>query len=80
MKKIISIVGCMLAIGMCGAQGSDKRVYRLYINHADPQLIYMLLAGKTNFSTPPEMSTLTFGGQGYGNGGFGNSGPGRPGG
>lgn len=76
MKKLILVLGiaAISAIGL--AQSDGKVVRRIQIRHADPQLIFMLLSGTTNFQTPPEMSTLRFGfgGFGGGNGGFGGSG------
>jgi len=76
MKKLILALGlaAISAIGL--AQSDGKVVRRIQIRHADPQLIFMLLSGTTNFQTPPEMSTLRFGfgGFGGGNGGFGGSG------
>jgi hypothetical protein len=52
---------------------------KIPVLHADPMLIAVLLEGKnTNFTLPPELSTLSggFGGFGGGNGGFGNQGQG----
>lgn len=73
MKKIILAL-CLVAVSAIGlAQSDGKTVRRIKIRHADPQLIYMLLAGTTTFQTPPEMSTIVFG---FGNGGFGGSMPG----
>ena len=76
MKKLILALGlaAISAIGL--AQSDGKVVRRIQIRHADPQLIFMLLSGTTNFQTPPEVSTLRFGfgGFGGGNGGFGGSG------
>ena len=76
MKKLILALGlaAISAIGL--AQSDGKVVRRIQIRHADPQLIFMLLSGTTNFQTPPEMSTLRFGfgGFGGGKGGFGGSG------
>lgn len=76
MKKLILALGlaAISAIGL--AQSDGKVVRRIQIRHADPQLIFMLLSGTTNFQTPPEMSTLQFGfgNFGGGNGGFGGSG------
>lgn len=37
---------------------SEGVIRRIKIRHADPQLIFMLLAGTTNPGTPPEMSTV----------------------
>jgi len=78
MKKLILALGlaAISAIGL--AQSDGKVVRRIQIRHADPQLIFMLLSGTTNFQTPPEMSTLRFGfgSFGSGNGGFGGSGSG----
>lgn len=72
MKKLILALGlaAISAIGL--AQSDGKVVRRIQIRHADPQLIFMLLSGTTNFQTPPEMSTLRFGFGGFG--GFGGSG------
>lgn len=74
--KLIATLTCIGLISCAAfAQQDGKSVYRIKIRHADPQLIYMLLAGKTTFSTPPEMSTLIFGGNGgFGGGGFGGGG------
>jgi hypothetical protein len=72
MKKIIMTVLFALISASLMAQSNSKNVYRLRINHADPQLVYMLLAGLTNFQTAPEMSALMLGGNGgFGSGGFG---------
>ena len=69
--KLIATLACIGLISCTAfAQQDGKSVYRIKIRHADPQLIYLLLAGKTTFNTPPEMSTMIFGG----NGGFGGSG------
>jgi uncharacterized protein YprB with RNaseH-like and TPR domain len=38
-------------------QKQVHNLYRLKIRHADPQLIYLLLTGRTNFNTPPEISS-----------------------
>jgi hypothetical protein len=74
MKKLILALG-LVAISAIGlAQSGGKVVRRIQIRHADPQLIFMLLSGTTNFQTPPEMSTIWFGlggNGGFGNGGFG---------
>lgn len=77
MKKLILALGlaAISAIGL--AQSDGKVVRRIQIRHADPQLIFMLLSGTTNFQTPPEMSTLQFG---FGNFGGGNGGSGFGGG
>lgn len=75
MKKLILALGLAAISAMGLAQSDGKVVRRIQIRHADPQLIYMLLSGKTNFQTPPEMSTLQIGYGGFGgNGGFGGSG------
>jgi len=34
-----------------------KRLYKIRIQHADPQLVYLLLKGEAHFGTPPELST-----------------------
>ena len=71
--KLIATLACIGLISCAAfAQQDGKSVYRIKIRHADPQLIYLLLAGKTTFNTPPEMSTMIFGGNGgFGGGGFG---------
>lgn len=79
----------LLAVAPAMAQDGGKkssprvRIQRIRINHADPQLIWMILTGKAGFYTAPEISTLVgsgnsgFGSTGLGNsesnGGFGNS-------
>lgn len=68
MKKLFLTLVLGLMTAMTLAQSDGKIVRRLYIRHADPQLIYMLLRGTTTFQTPPEMSTII-----NGNGGFGGS-------
>jgi uncharacterized membrane protein YgcG len=85
MKKILTLLAAIIIASVSMAQ-DDKVVRRIQIRHADPQLIYLLLRGQTNFNTPPESSTLRwmsggfsngFGGGGSfsgGNGGFGNGG------
>lgn len=73
MKKLILALALVAIAAMGMAQSDGKVVRRIQIKHADPQLIYLLLAGKTNFNTPPEMSTYIFSGPG-GFGGFGGSG------
>jgi uncharacterized membrane protein YgcG len=87
MKKLLVLLAAILIASVSLAQ-DGKVVRRLQIRHADPQLIYLLLRGQTNFQTPPELSTLQLTGGGFsggfggggsfsgGNGGFGNSGPG----
>ncbi len=40
------------------SKNNSTSIYRLRIKHADPQLIYLLLKGRANFSTPPEISSL----------------------
>lgn len=58
----------------------QKRFYRIKIQRADPQYVYMLLRGEMGFNSGPEISTLSgggFGGQGgggFGGGGFGGGG------
>lgn len=84
MKKfgLVCLICLTAAMGM--AQSSEYSLRRIKIRHADPQLIFMLLAGTTNVYTPPEMSTFIssmgggFGGSSFGGGnsGFGNSGGG----
>lgn len=72
MKKLILalVLAAISAIGL--AQSDGKVVRRIQIRHADPQLIFMLLSGTTNFQTQPEISTLQFGfGGGFGGSGFG---------
>ena len=55
----------------CAAHAQDGTVIRkIKIQHADPMLIYMILSGKANFQTPPEMSSWFFGGISNSNGGF----------
>ena len=75
MKTLIALL--LLSATALGLAQDHKSLYRLRIQHADPQLVYLLLSGRATFMTPPELSTLTFGrGLGSGNGGFGNTGPG----
>jgi len=76
MKKLILALGLVAVAAVGLAQSDGKIVRKIQIRHADPQLIYMLLSGTTNFQTPPEMSTMIFGNFGNfgGNGGFGGSG------
>jgi len=52
----------------------QKRFYRIKIQHADPQYVYMLLRGEMGFNSGPEISTLSGGGFGGGQGGFGGGG------
>jgi len=93
MKKLLCI-GLMCLMAMTAFGQDNKVVRKIQIRHADPQLIFLLLSGKTTFSTPPELSTIIygfggnggfggsgFGGGSFGNGGFGNGfGGGNPGG
>jgi type II secretory pathway component GspD/PulD (secretin) len=58
--------------------GAKRRLYRIKIQHADPQLIFMLLAGKVGVNTPPEISALS-GGSGSGGAGGTGGGGGRGG-
>ncbi len=67
MKKILLVLLCTLLCTLGWSQGgsdssvansSGKVLRRLKIKHADPQLIYLLLRGRTNFNTPPEISTI----------------------
>ncbi|HEY3780741.1 MAG TPA: hypothetical protein VGL56_06645 [Fimbriimonadaceae bacterium] len=56
---------------------AKKRLYRIKILHADPQLIFELLAGKVSATTSPEQSALVgVGGSGGGQGGGGRGGMG----
>lgn len=76
MKRfLLSLLVLLVTAASVMAQGDGKTVRRLRIRHADPALIMLLLTGRANFSTPPEISTIINapGGSG-GNGGFGNSG------
>lgn len=76
MKKFLLVSIMCIAVAFSAAQDT-KSLYRLHINHADPQLIYQLLRGITNFQTPPEMSSqmgLTLGNGGFGGSGFGGGG------
>jgi hypothetical protein len=73
MKKILLCIGLMALMAVAAFGQDNKIVRKIQIRHADPQLIFLLLAGQTNFNTPPEMSTMIFSGFG-GNGGFGGSG------
>lgn len=69
MKRILRSVTLILGLAMCmlvpsvacAAQHTSavgvKRVVRLKIRSADPQLIYLLLRGQATFSTNPEIST-----------------------
>ncbi len=60
--------------------GTQKNFYRIKINSADPQFIYLLLKGEMGFGSGPEISTLQGGGSsgggqgGFGGGGFGGGG------
>lgn len=54
----------------------QKRLYRINIQHADPQYVYMLLRGEMGFGAGPEVSALSIGGFGGGQGGFGGGGQG----
>jgi len=74
MKKILTTLLLIGVIASSALAQDGKILWRLHIRHADPQLIYMLLAGTANFNTSPEMSTIiNFGGgqNGGGQGGFG---------
>ncbi len=57
----------------------QKNFYRIKINRADPQYIYLLLRGEMGFGSGPEISTLQ-GGGGFGGGGFGGGQGGQGGG
>lgn len=73
MKKFfILFLLCLSALAFSAQENSIKRIK---IQHADPQLIFMLLIGQTDPFTNPEMSTLftSFGFNGGFGGGFGNS-------
>jgi len=76
MRTVIAFL--LFAMCVLAPAQDAKRLYRIRIQHADPQLVYMLLRGWTTPYTPPELSTLSFRG---GNGGFGDSGfgGGKPG-
>jgi hypothetical protein len=62
----------------------QRRLYRIKIQRADPQYVYMLLRGEMGFGSGPEVSALSggrfgggqggFGGGGFGGGGFGGGG------
>lgn len=62
----------------------QRRLYRIKIQRADPQYVYMLLRGEMGFGSGPEISALSgglgggggFGGGGQGGGGFGGGGQG----
>lgn len=55
----------------------QRRLYRIKIQHADPQYVYMLLRGEMGFGNGPEISALSGGGfGGGGSGGFGGGGQG----
>lgn len=54
----------------------QRRLYRIKIQHADPQYVYMLLRGEMGFGNGPEVSALSGGGFGGGQGGFGGGGQG----
>ena len=67
MKKILLVLLCALLCTLGWSQGSSdssvanssgKVLRRLKLKHADHQLIYLLLRGRTNFNTPPEISTI----------------------
>jgi hypothetical protein len=87
---IYNIIKKELAVVPEGGGGTEnlpnpadqKRLFRLKINRADPQMIYLLLRGEAGFGGGPEISTLVsgggqgggFGGGGFGGGGFGGGG------
>lgn len=68
MKILLTLLVAILAT--TAMTQDTKNLYRIKIQHADPYLVYLLLSGKANFGTPPELSTTIF----SGNGGFGSSG------
>jgi len=49
--------------------GSDTRLYKLKIKHADPQFVYRLLTGSLGWNDTPELTNQISGGGG--GGGFG---------
>jgi len=75
MKRFIALTALALCVFSAAfAQNSENKVIRrIQIRKADPQLIWLLLQGRTTFNTPPELSTIQ-NISGFGNGGFGGSG------
>ena len=51
--------------------GTKKRLYRIKIMHADPALIFLLLAGRVSVGQSPEISLGSGGGSGGAGGGSG---------
>lgn len=79
MKKLLATL-LFTSMILCSAFPQSKDIRRIYVRHADPQLILLLLGGKTNTQTPPEISTFkggifVGGNSGFGNSGFGGSSP-----
>jgi hypothetical protein len=50
-----------------GTTAPSQTIRRIRIQHADPSLIVQLLSGQADIGTPPETSTMAFGG-GFGGG------------
>lgn len=83
MKKLLPLIALIvLGLPALGNQVTDTKVIReIKIEHADPYLIYLLLAGELIVNLPPEISTLSGGFGGFGGGrnfnfGSGSKGPG----
>ena len=72
MKKILIVSLLFVILGSVFADStkteSVKIVRRIKIQHADAQLIAMLLAGRQNYRQSPEISTLRNNGNGSNNG------------
>lgn len=68
----------MFLIAMFTLSFADQPIRKIQIHNADPALIILILANKTNTMTPPEISTNIFGSGGFGGGntgsGFGSGG------
>lgn len=58
MLLVLAVVGAAQDSSTYNGSKVQRNVYRLKIKHADPQLVYLLLRGRTNFNTPPEISTI----------------------
>lgn len=87
MKILLTLLSLLVIVSAAFAQDTQDTHYtpqRIYINHADPQLIWLLLSGA--YPRMPEMSTVinaasfTGGGFNSGFGGSNNSGHGGSGG
>jgi hypothetical protein len=55
---MVMVMATAMASAAQSPSGDERRLYRLRIQHADPQLIYRMLAGLTTFQDGPEFSTL----------------------